>query len=107
MEFILGKENIIADWLSRTTTMTDHEEASLAEEYVINEVKSRLDGYPLEYNAEMKKLVEIVKWNDWDVEKQKRYSAFFNVRHDLTIRENMLFRLGTRFVPSPKIERRS
>ena len=61
VEYIKGSDNLVANWLSRSTTDTDHEEAPLAEEYVINEAKSRLDGRLIEYDLKMKELVKTVK----------------------------------------------
>ena len=58
VEFIWGTDNMMADWLFRSTSSVDHEEAPLMEEYVVNEVKKRLDGSPFEYDQERRKYSE-------------------------------------------------
>ena len=61
VEYIKCSDNLVTDWLSRSTTYTDHEEVPLAEEYVINEAKRRLEGRHIEYDLKMKELVKTVK----------------------------------------------
>ena len=38
MEYIKGADNEIADWLSRSALLSNHEETPLADEFVINEI---------------------------------------------------------------------
>ena len=56
MEYIQGQNNQIADWLSRSAGPVDHEEISLKEECVINEILKRHDGQVPEYSAELMKV---------------------------------------------------
>ena len=95
------------DWLSRSTTNTEHEEAPLAEEYVRNEAKRRLDGRPIEYDLKRKELVKTVKENDWTEANKTKYPDYFRVREDLTIREGLLFKRGTKLFQPKEIEDKS
>ena len=61
VEYIRGKDNSIADWLSRSSVVVDHEETPLSEEFVINEVKSRLEGTILEYGVELNEVLRIIE----------------------------------------------
>ena len=49
VEVIRGSDKEIADWLSRSSESIDHEDVHLAEEYVVNEVKVRMEGTSHEY----------------------------------------------------------
>ena len=60
-EFNSGENNQLADWLSRSSTKIDHKESPLKEEYVINEVESRITDNPLYYSEKMKALVQVIK----------------------------------------------
>ena len=64
-------DNVLGDWLSRSTLSVDHEEAPLMEEYVVNEVRKRLDGSSFEYDPEMKKVLRTIVENDLKNERKR------------------------------------
>ncbi len=62
VEYIKGTDNQLADWLSRSTTRTDHCKIPLKEDNVINMVKKHEDlGEIPEYEEYHKLLAEIIK----------------------------------------------
>ena len=108
IEYVKGKDNEIADWLSRSTEITDHTVLPLKEEYVINEVRARM-SYPVApvYSKELKQLTEIIEKNLWTADKKKKWSKFWSKADRLSVLEGRLFLDGTKFVPEkaqiPKI----
>ena len=96
----------MADWLSRSTSSVDHEEAPLMEEYVVNEVKKRLDGSPFEYDSEMKEVLRTIVGNDWNERTKAEYPEYFRAQNDITVKDGLLFKSGIRFIPAVRNRRR-
>ena len=59
---------------------------------------------PSSMTSKIKELVKTVKENDWIEANRTKYLDYFRVREDLMIKEGLLLKRGTKFVP-PKRNR--
>ena len=50
----------------------------------------------------MKELVKTMKENDWTEANKTKYPDYFRVREDLAIREGLLFKRRTKFIPAER-----
>ncbi len=81
VEYLRGEDNTIADWLSRYSVEVKHSETPFKEQYLINEVKTRLHSHDLEYGEEMKEILQIFRNNGaWSEDKKKKFPDFFRIR---------------------------
>ena len=99
VEYIKGSENEIADWLSRSAEDIDHKEVYLCEEIVINSILETDVNYPLFYGAEIKKLSEIIKHEDWIEGHKKKFTEFARCAEKLSVHRGRIFYKQTRFLP--------
>ena len=102
VEYIKGKENTIADWLSRSSKDTTHDEVPLKEEYVMNEVR-KTGQQRLHYNNKMKRLVKIIREDAWSDLEKKEYKGYYRKRKRITIADGLLFYDGIRFIPDESV----
>ena len=102
VEYIKGKENTIADWLSRSSKDTTHDEVPLKEEYVMNEVR-KTGQQRLQYTNKMKRLVKIIREDAWSDLEKKEYKGYYRKRKRITIADGLLFYDGIRFIPDESV----
>ena len=102
VKYLPGKENEIADWLSRSAVKHDHQEVELKEEYVINALKKE-SAEVNEYSEEMKQIAHAIKESAWTEKMIEANQSLYQRRDRLTTHRGFIFYEGTRFVPDESI----
>ena len=100
IRYIKGKDNTIADWLSRTARKVNHNEVRLTEELVINSVRSEQEIFISDYGTKLQKLADCLKTNRWNIEDKKVFTEYYKYKNDLTEWRGLIFYKRYRFVPA-------
>ena len=97
--YIKGDSNIMADYLSRSATETNHDEVPLQEESIINSLQKNNELSNIEYGEEMKELGRVILNDSWSEEEIKRFKAFYKVRDRITEKDGFLFLDQALYIP--------
>ena len=103
VEFVRGVNNEMTDWLSRSTNKIDHVEAPWKEEFVINEVKTRLDEDAPEYGEELGDLMKVIAVDDWPEYNKMKFKEYWKYLSDIAENDEMLFFKKDRFIPEKRL----
>ena len=100
IEYIKGEDNNIADMLSRTASETDHKEVPLKEELVINSINVEKPSFSSNYENNLKRLAEIIKYDRWSADDRCEFAKYYKMRNHITENNGLLFYDRNRFIPA-------
>ena len=85
--------------MSRSANRIYHLEEPLKEEFVINEVKTRLDEDAPEYGDELADLVKVIAADDWSESNKMKFREYWKYLSDIADNDEMLFFREDRLFP--------
>ena len=80
-----------------------HVEVPLKEEYVVSEVRCRLDDEAPEYRGKLRELMKTIEDGDWTETKKREFKEYHKHLGMLKVKDKMFFYNQSRFVPERRL----